>query len=131
MTHDVTLCLMSKEENELFSDEEIRLSQSVARSKRLYNEMTHEALENLAEIESLIEKIRNRPESITASAMHEGDDYALKTIENLREIRDTADEAIRQTAENLLSIRYPQAEIAEAAGVTRQTISRWKKSASN
>lgn len=92
--------------------------------------MTAQATKNLEEIEQIISEIRSTPEAIDGHSIYDGDDFALKTIERLREIRDSADEAIRYTAENLLAIRYPQAEIAEAAGVTRQTISRWKKSAS-
>lgn len=92
--------------------------------------MTAQATKNLEEIEQIISEIRSTPEAIDGRSIYDGDDFALKTIERLREIRNSADEAIRETAENLLAIRYPQAEIAEAAGVTRQTISRWKKSAS-
>lgn len=92
--------------------------------------MTTEAIQNLNDIERLISDIRETPDAIDGHSIYDGDDYALKTIERLREIRDSADEAIRLTAQNLVAIRYPQPEIAKAAGVTRQTISRWKKSAS-
>lgn len=103
------------------------LSQSLAKERRLYEEMTREAVEALTQIESLIAQIKKRPEEIVLSASREGDDWALDTIENLREIRDLADAGIRESAKNLLAIRYPQADIAEAAGVTRQTVSRWKR----
>ncbi|QOW64949.1 hypothetical protein IDM48_11540 (plasmid) [Rothia amarae] len=121
MTHDVTLCLMEDIDKIIARQEE--------KSRALYAELTAEGHIKMAEIERILKELEKIPEHIRSGpgTYDEGEDATLTAIEKYRRISDLAQEALRSSAEELLKRRYPQTEIAEAAGVTRQTIVRWKQ----
>lgn len=81
----------------------------------------HEQIERLA-------RIRRRLPDHTSTTHQAAEQAALDYIRALADLRDSSDQAIKAVAQELAARRVPLGQIADAAQVTRQTVSRWKQS---